>query len=193
AAGLATGLDETFAKDGTVKIVNSTKATAGLARPDRADWSADVEELAKAQPIHIAVIMMGINDIRNINTSTGVARWGTDEWRKAYSEEADKLIRALKVKSIAVYWVGLPVMANAKTSEAMALINDIARERTYISGTKFIDTWTGFTDQLGGFSAYGPDVTGQTRRLREPDGVALTNYGNRKLANYVEVILRRDL
>ena len=193
AAGLATGLDEAFAKDGTVKIINSTKASAGLSRPDRADWAADIEELAKAQPIHIAVIMMGINDIRNISTPTGIARWGTDEWRKAYSDEVDKLIKALKAKNIAVYWVGLPVMANAKTSEAIALINDIARERTYISGTKYIDTWSGFTDQLGGFSAYGPDLTGQTKRLREPDGIGFSDRGNRKLANYVEVILRRDL
>ncbi len=193
AAGLASGLSEAFDKDGTIKVVNSTKSSAGLARPDRTNWAADIDDLAKAQPINIAVVMMGINDMRNITTDTGVVRWGTDEWRTAYSNEVDKLIKVLKAKNIAVYWVGLPVMANSKTSEAMALINDIVRERTYISGTKFIDTWSGFTDQLGGFASYGPDLTGQTKRLREPDGVGFTERGNRKLANYVEVTLRRDL
>jgi hypothetical protein len=193
AAGLATGLDEALAKEGTVKIVNSTKSSAGLARPDRTDWAADIDELAKGQPIHIAVVMMGVNDVRNINKPEGTVRWGTDEWREAYGAEVDKLIKVLKDKSIAVYWVGLPVMSNPKTSEAMALMNDIIRERTYVSGVKFIDTWSGFTDQLGGFSAYGSDITGQSKRLREPDGVAFTERGNRKLANYVEVNLRRDL
>lgn len=191
--GLAKGLEAAFDKDGTVKIVSSAKPTAGLARPDRTNWEADIEELSKAQPVHIAVIMMGTNDVRNIRTETGVARWGEEEWRTAYGAEVDKLIKALKDRSVAVYWVGLPVMANSKTNEAMALINDIVRERTYIGGVKYIDTWNGFTDQLGGYSAYGPDLTGQNRRLREPDGVSFTERGNRKLANYVEIILRRDL
>ena len=75
----------------------------------------------------------------------------------------------------------------------MALINDIIRERSYIGGVKFVDTWSGFTDQLGAFSAYGPDLTGQSKRLREPDGASFTARGNRKLANFVEIILRRDL
>jgi hypothetical protein len=193
ATGLASGLEEAFAQDGTLKIINSTKPTAGLARPDRSDWAADIEELAKAQPIHIAVVMMGTNDVRNIKTDKGVARWGEEAWRTAYGEEIDKLVKALKDKSVAIYWVGLPVMAAPKTNEAMALINDILRERTYISGVKFVDTWNGFTDQLGAFSAYGPDLTGQSKRLREPDGASFTARGNRKLANYVEIILRRDL
>jgi hypothetical protein len=193
AAGLASGLEAAFDKDGAVKIINSTKSSAGLARPDRTDWPADVEELAKTQPIHIAVLMMGMNDVRNIRAGDGIARWGTDEWRDAYAAEVDKLIKALAARNIAVYWVGNPVMASAKTSEAMASINDVLRERSYISGTKYIDTWSGFTDQLGGFASYGPDLTGQNKRLRGSDGVGFTFAGNRKLANYVEVILRRDL
>lgn len=193
ATGLASGLEEAFAQDGTLKIVNSTKPSAGLARPDRADWAADIEELSKAQPIHIAVVMMGTNDVRNIRTDKGVVRWGEEAWRAAYGEEVDKLAKALKDKSVAVYWVGLPVMQAPKTNEAMALINDIIRERTYIGGVKFVDTWSGFTDQLGAFSAYGPDLTGQSKRLREPDGISFTARGNRKLANFVEIVLRRDL
>jgi hypothetical protein len=193
ATGLASGLEQAFDKDGSIKIISSTKGSAGLARPDRTDWAADISELTKSQPIHIAVLMMGLNDVRNIRAGDGIARWGTDEWRSAYGAEIDKLIKALKDRNVAIYWVGLPVMSNSKTSEAMAQINDILRERSYINGTKYIDTWSGFTDQLGGFAAYGPDITGQNKRLRESDGVSFTASGNRKLANYVEVIIRRDL
>jgi hypothetical protein len=193
ATGLASGLEQAFDKDGSIKIISSTKGSAGLARPDRTDWAADISELTKSQPIHIAVLMMGLNDVRNIRAGDGIAKWGTDEWRAAYAAEIDKLIKALKDRNVAIYWVGLPVMSNSKTSEAMAQINDILRERSYINGTKYIDTWSGFTDQLGGFAAYGPDITGQNKRLRESDGVSFTASGNRKLANYVEVIIRRDL
>lgn len=193
ATGLANGMQEAFEKDGSLKIVSSTKSSAGLARPDRTDWATDIAELVKTQPIHVAVLMMGMNDVRNIRLPEGSVSWGTEEWREAYSKQVDTLIKALKEQNIAVYWIGMPIMASSKTSEAMALLNDIFRERSYINGTKYIDTWSGFTDQLGGFSAFGPDLTGQNKRLRESDGVSFTARGNRKLANYVEVIIRRDL
>lgn len=191
--GLAAGLTAAFENDGSVKIIDSTEPSAGLARPDRLDWAAKIDELARTQPFHIAVIMMGINDIRNVRRADAYVKWGDPEWGQAYGQQIDRLVRALKEKNIAVYWVGLPVMAESKTSAAMAMMNDVIRERVYIGGGKYIDTWNGFTDQLGAFSSYGPDLTGTTNRLREADGVSFTERGNRKLANYVEVHLRRDL
>jgi uncharacterized protein len=193
AEGLSGGLTAAFEKDGTVKVVSSAKWPAGLSRPDRTDLAADAEALAKSQGMHVAVVMVGINDVRNIRNNDGVQRWGTDGWRDAYAKEVDRLIKTLKDNNVGIYWVGMPVMSNPKTSEAMATLNDIFRERTYVAGVKFIDTWNGFTDQFGAFAAYGPDLSGQTKRLREPDGVFFTAQGNRKLANYVEVLLRRDL
>jgi uncharacterized protein len=193
AEGLAGGLTAAFEKDGTVRVVNSSKAAAGLSRPDRTDLAADAEALAKSQGMHVAVVMVGINDMRNIRSNDGTQRWGTDGWRDAYAKEVDRLIKTLKDNNVGIYWVGMPVMSNAKTSEAMGTLNDIFRERTYVAGVKFIDTWNGFTDQFGAFASYGPDLSGQTKRLREADGVFFTAQGNRKLANYVEVLLRRDL
>ncbi len=192
AAGLADGLQAAFEKDGTVKIVNSSKWSAGLTRSDP-DLLSDADALAKQQNMHIAVIMLGTNDARNFRSGGDTVRWGTEEWRDAYAKEVDKLVKVLKDNHVAIYWVGLPVMSSPKTNEAMGVLNDILRERTYIAGARFVDTWNGFIDQSGGFSAYGPDLSGQTKRLREADGVFFTAAGNRKLANYVEVLLRRDL
>ena len=84
-------------------------------------------------------------------------------------------------------------MGNPAFSETAAAMNDAVRQAAYVNGVKFIETWAGFTDQLGAYSAYGPDLTGQTKRLRDGDGVGLTAPGYRKLANYVEIVLRRDL
>jgi hypothetical protein len=53
--------------------------------------------------------------------------------------------------------------------------------------------WNGFMDEGGRFSAYGPDMTGQAKRLRADDGVLFTMRGNVKLASYVEKELRHDL
>jgi hypothetical protein len=194
AEGLSNGMQAAFEKDGTVKIVNSSKWSNGLIRSgDRPDIVTETEALAKSQGMNVAVAMLGMNDIRNIRNNEGALRAGTPPWRDAYGKEIDRLLKMLKDNNVAVYWVGLPIMSSAKTNESMGMLNDIFRERTYVAGVKFIDTWNGFTDQFGAFASYGPDITGQTKRLREADGTYFTAQGNRKLANYVEVLLRRDL
>ncbi len=43
----------------------------------------------------------------------------------------------------------------------------------------------------GNFALYGPDVEGQNRRLRSPDGTYFTEAGARKLAHYIERELQR--
>ena len=75
-------------------------------------------------------------------------------------------------------------------AEAM---NEVFREKAFINGAKFIETWNGFTDEAGRYSAYGPDMTGQVKRLRADDGVHFTMRGYLKLAHFVEKELRRDL
>jgi hypothetical protein len=191
--GLSGGLTAAFEKDGTVKIVNSAKWSVGLTRPDP-DLLTEADTLAKQQNMNVAVIMLGLNDVRSIRASDGAQqRWGSDGWRDAYAKEVDKLLKVLKDNKVAVYWVGLPVMSNPKTNEAMGVLNDIFRERTYVAGVRFVDTSNGFTDQFGAFTSFGPDISGQTKRLREADGTYFTAQGYRKLANYVEVLLRRDL
>jgi hypothetical protein len=72
-------------------------------------------------------------------------------------------------------------------------MNNVFREKAFINGAKFIDTWNGFTDEVGRYSPYGPDMTGQVKRLRADDGVHFTMRGYLKLAHFVEKELRRDL
>ncbi|MEJ2117381.1 MAG: DUF459 domain-containing protein, partial [Alphaproteobacteria bacterium] len=193
ATGLADGLEQAFKKDNTLKVINSTHGSASLTRPRYVNWSAMIDKYAEQSPMHIAVVMMGINDVRKIRTNKGNISWGSDGWRDAYAKEVDNLIKILKSKNVAVYWMGLPVMAKPKYSEHLAFINSIIRERAYVNNIKFIDSWSGFVDQNGDFTSYGPDLTGQNRRLRQNDGISFTRHGNRKLASYVEVLVRRDL
>ena len=61
------------------------------------------------------------------------------------------------------------------------------------AGITYIDVWDGFVDDSGGYSNYGPDIEGQTRRLRSGDGAHFTRAGARKLAHYVEREITRLL
>lgn len=192
-AGLTAGLEEAFKPDGSMQITDVSRSNYGLVRADQTDLYAEIDRMIAGPPVHIAIIMMGVNDRLSIRTATGRAQPGSEEWKDAYGKEAEKLIKKLRTANIAVYWVGLPVMSNPALNEAVAAMNNAVRQAAYLNGAKFVETSTGFTDQLGAYSAYGPDLTGQTKRLREGDGVGLTPAGNRKLANYVEIALRRDL
>ncbi len=191
--GLTEGLKDAFKQESSLEISDMSRSNYGLVRADQVDLYGEIDRMIAGPPVHVAVIMLGLNDRASIKAGSGRAQPGAAEWKEAYSKEAEKLIKKMRGANIAVYWVGLPVMGNTASSEAAAATNDAVRQAAYVNGAKFIETWAGFTDQLGAYSAYGPDLTGQTKRLREADGVGLTAPGYRKLANYVETVLRRDL
>ena len=90
-------------------------------------------------------------------------------------------------------WLGLPPMSNPGLNEFVAGLNDTVRQAVYLNGAKFVETSAGFTDQSGAYSAWGADISGQTKRLREGDGAGLTQAGYRKIASFVEISIRRDL
>jgi uncharacterized protein len=192
-SGLASGLQDAFKNDPSVQISDMSRPGYGLVRAEQNDVLGEADRMIAAAPVHIAVIAMGVNDRLAFRTAAGRAQPGSEEWRELYGKEAEKLVKKLRAANIAVYWVGLPVMGNALLNDFIAVLNDTVRQAAYLSGAKFVETSAGFTDQLGAYSAFGPDLQGQTKRLREADGIGLTPAGNRKLANYVEIALRRDL
>lgn len=193
AKGLAGGLQAAFSKGASVRITDQGVASSGLARPDRFDWGAKVDTLLKGEEFHVAIIMIGLNDRWSIRSASGYAKFGTEAWREAYGLRVDSLIKKLKAAKVAVYWVGLPITSDPKINAAIEVLNQVFREKTYVNGVKYIETWNGFVDQFGKYSAFGPDLTGRTKRLRDSNGIHFTSTGYRKLANLVEVVLERDL
>lgn len=117
----------------------------------------------------------------------------SDAWGEAYMRRIDETIAALKTSDVPVFWVGLPPPRGPKASADMAYLNDLYRGRADKAGIIFIDVWDGFVDEEGRYVQYGPDVEGQTRRLRSGDGVYFTQAGARKLAHYVQREIQRWL
>ncbi len=148
----------------------------------------------KNNRVDIALVMLGSRDQKSAYDRSGQRhRVGTAGWREVLSQRVDQMMRMLKDLNIAVYWVGLPTLRKGQANEMAQVINEVIRERAYLQGLKYIDIFTSFADDSGGYSAYGPDLTGKIRLLRERDGVHFTRQGNRKLAHFVERELKRDL
>lgn len=191
--GLWTGLYRAFQEDYTLEFIKRSKKSTGFARPDRYDWNREIDKILKDDNYHIAVVMFGANEHQPIKQDGTLLKVGTEAWREVYGKRIETLIKKLRAANIATYWVGLPVMRSPDRTSSAEKLNDVFREKAFINGAKYIDTWNGFVDDAGRYSAYGPDMSGQVKRLRANDGVHLTMRGNLKLAHFVEKELRKDL
>lgn len=192
ADGLLTGLVESFTGDSRVDLVRKSRPIVGLTRNEFDDEMRNEESVR--DPLHVAVVMVGLNDripLRGANGQRVLV--GSAEWRNEYGRRVERLIRALKRRGAAVYWVGLPVMRRNDVNDDAQTMNDVVRQKTYLNGVKYIDTQAHFADEAGNFSQYGPDITGKSRIMREADGITFTAAGYRKLAQLVEQDLKRDL
>ncbi len=152
---------------------------------------AEMEQTFSTDPSHIAIVMVGAQDRYSLNRRR--VSENNDEWRREYAARVDRLMKLLKKKNRAVYWVGMPNMRRWQDNERAQRMNDVIRERAYLNGVRYIDAYASFIDESGGYSDWGPDITGKIRRLRDSDGVHFTQAGYLKLAHFVERELKRDI
>jgi hypothetical protein len=193
AEGLAEGLRDAFASDPGVVVQAVTRPDSGLARAEPVDWVALAREAGRRPNLLAVVVLLGLNDRQPIPDGQGAADIRSDRWRDLYQPRVDQMLAALAERQTPIYWTGLPAMRAADAAAEASFLNDLFKSRTFTANVRFIDVWEGFVDEDGRYVAIGPDVNGQPRRLRRPDGVGLSPAGNRKLAYYVETEIRRDL
>lgn len=194
AEGLLVGLVDQFADEPRVAVQKRHRPIAGLMRPTFDDEIGEIVSEIARSTAHIVVIQLGLNDRVPLRLPNGRrANVGTEPWREEYTRRVDRIMRALKAQRIAAYWVGLPIMRRPDANDDAQVINEILRERANVAGLKMIDVYAATADQGGNYDAYGPDVSGTNRLLRQGDGITFTAAGNRKLAHFVERELKRDL
>lgn len=194
ADGLLAGAREVFQRDARVVVRPAPLSLNGLMRPSFHSKLEQMEEDLKRAPAEIAVLMMGSWDRVPVRLESGRrAQVGTEAWRTEYAARVDRVLKMLRRYNVAVYWAGLPPARRYDMNEDVQVMNNILRERAYLNGAKYIDVYTAFASESGGYAAYGPDITGKNRLLRTGQGVYFTWEGNRKLAYFVDREVRRDL
>lgn len=190
AEGLTTGLVEALAGGPGVSLSRKRYDLPGLMGGGAENNLGQLEQAFSTDPSHIAIVMVGAQDRYSLNRKRPT---GNDEWRNEYGARVDRVMKNLKKGNRAVYWVGLPNMRRWQDNERAQQMNDVIRERAYLNGVRYIDAYASFIDESGGYSDWGPDITGKIRRLRDTDGVHFTEAGYVKLAHFVERELKRDI
>jgi len=193
-AMLAQGLNEAFENRPEVAIVHKAKENSGLVRDDFYDWvKATQDMLASDEKIDLAVMLIGSNDRQALHDVSGTFEPGSPEWQAAYEQRIEAIAAMFREKNIPLIWVGLPIFKSPHLSADAVNFNKIYRASAEKAGATFIDLWEAFGDESGQYSVFGPDINGQTVKLRSVDGVHFTRAGARKLAHFVEPDIRRRL
>ncbi len=189
----AQGLADAFADKPQFSIADVARDLSGLTRDDYYNWPKAARDLATGkEKIDVVVVMIGINDLQPLKDGAETLDPLSDKWRVIYSQRVESVVAPFRDAHIPVLWVGLPSMRDERFNSQATALNEIYRDHVEKAGGKYVDVWDAFVDQNGQYSAFGPDVDGQSTKLRSgPNGIYSTKAGSRKLAQFLETDIRR--
>ena len=189
---LADGLDDALNDRPDVAVISRAKADSGLVRSDFHDWAKVATEiLAGDQKITVGIMLVGLNDRQALRDGETVLEPGSPRWLELYRDRIDAVAAAFAAKRVPLIWVGAPPVQNGRLSVDLVTFNELYRQRVERAGGQYVDLWNAFVDSENRYTAMGPDVSGQTLRLRLGDGIHFTDAGARKAAHFVDVLIRR--
>lgn len=188
AQGVAGGLQRVLIDDPRYKVVNRTHPGAALVHAD-SEWMAPIQSFIDKDKAQVAVVMFGANDRLDLREDGKYVRFRTDDWREAYTKRVDRILTALSGARLKIVWCGNPIARSAQYSADMRYINDIYAGEVAHFGGEFLPLWTVIADNQGQFTAYGPDRSGVTERLRNDDGIHFTAAGYELIAERVISVL----
>ena len=193
AEGLLNGLLDAMANEPRLQLQRRHRQIQSLTRDGDEDMRA-VEDLVTKEKINVVVLMTGMFDRGGIRLPNGRRlAVGQGDWHAQYASRIDRMVRMLRRKGVAVYWVGLPIMRRTDWNEDVETINEVIRERALSNGARYVDAFKESADENGQFSDRGPDITGKVVRLRDVEGYDFTAAGYRKLAFFIEQQMKRDM
>jgi len=169
-----------------VKLVPSLcKSSSGIVRTDFLNWpNAARGQMTKYKP-QATVFMIGTNDHQNITAKGKVYQFGTDGWKSIYRTRVAAIMKAMLSNGAKrVYWIGMPIMADATFGNAMQVLNSIYKsEASKRSGqVTYIDAWKLFSSSGGAY------VSG----WRASDGIHFNMSGVKRLAGVVVAKVKKD-
>ena len=177
--GVWAGLNQQLrTKDGFDVVKYSQQAT-GFTRYKSINLEERAAEQLGHDPVEVAVVSFGANDAQGIILPTGkYAPLMSAPWQREIGARVDRFVDVLRAHHAIVFWVGLPVMREAKFDADVHAINDFYAQRMAALGVPFMDSRPIAADPSGQFAPYLPDPkTGKTILMRASDGIHMSMTG----------------
>lgn len=189
---LASGLEDALEDRPDLAVIVKAKPDSGLVRADFHDWPKVAADLiAGDAKISLGVMLIGLNDRQALREGETVHEPLSPRWLELYRERIAAVSQVFAARRIPLIWVGAPPVQNARLSADLVTFNDLYRQQVERVRGQYVDLWGAFLDSENRYTAMGPDVSGQTMRLRLADGIHFTSAGARKAAHFVDVLIRR--
>lgn len=193
AVGLGNVLLRASADNKNLRVIKAFRSGTGLARPDVFDWMDEypamidtdkpgANKTGEGKPDAI-IVAMGANDGQGFVEDGKVLPFGSDAWVKVYQQRTAAFLDLLTQDGARVVWVGLPPMKSSQYDARIAEINRIAY--SVVSQNPQATWWNPDSlvgDESGNFREFVTTPDGKTTRLRQPDGIHLSDEGAALLA-----------
>jgi hypothetical protein len=189
--GVFAGLYEQLPSRERIEVHKLSRQATGFTRYRTTDLLEDTRRRLAGQPVDIAIISFGANDIQGIYYEGRGAAFMSARWREIVSARASAVVALLRDHGASVYWVGLPTMREPGFDAQIRQMNTFYAGLMRDLGVPFIDTARATADAEGRYAPYlGHPRTGRRMLARANDGVHMTIPGylliTRGLAERIE-------
>jgi len=174
------------------------RVATGLTRPDVFNWFDEVRARMKELRPRAVVLGFGGNDDKSYMTGlpdgSSIGDFGGWSWRREYARRVGGLMDAINRAGAFVVWIGLPQTRSAAQTQRFDVVNAVVEKeaRKRAGRATYVDTYTMFAGDDGGYAQYLPDGSGELRKVRADDGVHFEREGGDMIARVVLKALNKQ-
>ena len=159
-------------------VLQFSKEATGFTRYNRLDLEKRAREQLGSQPVDIAVICFGANDLQPLWKGVDIYPLLGPKWKEIVGPRIDAFVAAARSTGATVYWLGLPVVRDATMDAQLQAMEAFYAEHLTRLGVPLLDTRAASVDATGHYNAHLPDAkTGRMMLVREPDGLHMNGVG----------------
>lgn len=176
--GIWSALYDQLSRRAGYQVIKFSQQATGFTRYKTLNLEVHDRGRLANEPVDIAVISFGANDMMGVADGGHVYALLTPNWKAAIARRVSSYVAMLRQQGAIVYWVGLPRMRDAAYDADAARMNALYRDLMNQLGVVFIDTAAYSVDADGRYAAYLPDpVTGRPFLMRANDGIHMSFKG----------------
>jgi hypothetical protein len=171
----------------------------GLTRPDVFNWFAEIASQVKQLKPNVVVLNFGGNDDHGYMTGlppgTSIGDFASPTWEAEYLRRVRAVMDTINRAGATVVWIGLPITNDEAQTQRFDTLNAlVVREAKRRGPSKaiFVDTYTMFAGDNGGFTEYMQNGKGDSVKVRAGDGVHFDVAGGDMIAREVLKQLNKE-
>ncbi len=163
----------------------------GLTRPDVFNWFTHIAEEVKRLKPKVVVLDFGGNDDKSYMTGlpqgTTIGSFASPSWNAEYRRRVAGVMDTINRAGGVVVWIGLPITRSEAQTQRFDAVNAVVQKEAKSRPGKaiFVDTYTMFAGENGGFSEYLENASGDPVKVRAGDGVHFDTAGGDLIAREV--------